>query len=473
MKKMRKIFALLIAMVMVLSMSTMAFAAEDEEPAAAATGSITVKNATLGYEYKAYKVFDATYEGDKVSYKTPAANASLLDDTLFGWSTAADEDGNISVWALEDAAEADIIDWVKANYASFGGTAINGTWDEANSTVTFSGLDFGYYYITSGLGSVVTIDSAVPTQDVYDKNETTPVDPTKTIVSVDGTEKDEVTAADAHVGSVVGFKLAGSTNNWIDKDTIRESWSITDTPTNMTIDVNTVVVKFNGTTLAADAYTAAVADSGALTITVPMVDEKKNSIYPSNLGTDAGLIPIEITYSATITKDAGDNPAKNQIPGSSTEVDTYAFKVTKTDGTNPLPGAQFELWADGAALKFDDNGDGTYTYNANGTVTTLDMTTNTTITIKGLDNSWSYTLKETKVPDGYNQAADVEIAGSKLTKVNDDITTLNLYEETVVNKEGAVLPTTGGIGTTMFYVVGSILVIGAAVVLISKRRMAR
>ena len=107
MKKIKKIFALLVAMVMVLGMSTMAFAAEENEPAAAATGSITVKNAAKGYEYNAYKVFDATYNGDKVSYKTPSANASLLDETLFGVSTVEDEDGNISVWALEDATEED------------------------------------------------------------------------------------------------------------------------------------------------------------------------------------------------------------------------------------------------------------------------------------------------------------------------------------------------------------------------------
>ena len=236
-------------------------------------------------------MFDATYSGDKVSYKTAADNASKLDDTLFGWSTVADKDGNISVWMLETAAETDVIDWVKANYANFGGTAIDGVYDGTNSTVTFSNLDFGYYYITSGLGSAVTIDSAVPAQTVYDKNETTPVDPTKTIVSVDGTAKDSVTSADAHVGSVVGFKLEGSTNNWIDKDTIRESWSITDTPTNMTIDLSTVVVKFNGTELAADAYTASVSESGALTISVPMVDDKKNSIYPAMVACDdAGRI---------------------------------------------------------------------------------------------------------------------------------------------------------------------------------------
>ena len=250
----------------------------------------------------------------------------------------------------------------------------------------------------------------------------------------------------------------------------------------MTIDVSTVVVKFNGTALAANAYTASVAESGALTITVPMVDENKNSIYPANLGTSAGLIPIEITYSATITKDAGDRPAKNQIPGSSTEVYTYAFQVAKTDGKDPLPGAQFELWstkgvADGtaAALTFIDNGDGTYTYSADGTVTKLDMTTNTTISIKGLDNGWTYTLKEVTVPSGYNQAEDITVNGSSLTKVVDgtdtSMTSTALYKETVVNNKGIELPSTGGIGTTIFYIIGAILVIGAGVVLVTRRRM--
>ena len=471
MKNMKKIFALLIAMVLVLGMGATALA---EEPT---TGSITIKNATKGYEYNAYKVFDATYNGTAVSYTTPAANASKLDNTLFGWSTTADANGNISVWKLETASDSDVTNWIAEHYADFGGTAIPGVFDDTDSTVTFNNLDFGYYYITSGLGSTVTIDSAIPTAEVYDKNETTPVDPTKVIVSVDGTSQSDVSTADAHVGSVVGFKLTGSTNNWIDKDTIRENWTITDTPTNMTIDLSSVVVKFNDTALTVGTdYTATVdATTGALTITVPMVDSSNNSIFPANLGTSAGLIPIEITYSATITAAAANAPAKNQIPGSSTEVDTYAFQIAKTDGTDPLPGAQFELWYNGQALTFIDNGDGTYTYSAEGTVTTLDMTTNTTISVKGLDHSWAYILKEITVPSGYNKIEDMTVEGSDLTKVVDGTDTsmasTALSKRTVVNNKGAELPSTGGIGTTIFYIIGAILVIGAGVVIVTKRRM--
>lgn len=165
----------------------------------------------------------------------------------------------------------------------------------------------------------------------------------------------------------------------------------------------------------------------------------------------------------------------------------HAFQVAKTDGTKPLPGAQFELWSNkgdsttnAAALSFTDNGDGTYTYAPNGgecTVTTLDMTTNTEIVIKGLDKIWTYTLKETKVPAGYNQAEDQTIQGSSLTKVVKDTdtarTTTTLFKETVVNKAGGTLPSTGGMGTTIFYVLGAALVIGACVVLVTRRRLSK
>ena len=479
MKKMRKILVLMLAMVMLLSLSITAFATEPDPTAAPTKGSITVQNATKGYEYNAYKVFDATYDGTKVSYKTPEANAALLDDTLFGWSTA-DKDGNISVWMLDTADEEDVIDWVKENYAAFGGTAIPGVFDDTNSTVTFSDLDFGYYYITSGLGSAVTIDSAAPTATVIDKNTATPVDPVKKIIAVDGTTVDNLEEADAHVGSVVTFKVTAATTNWEDEDTIRAEWTTADAATNMFVDPQSIKVKVNDTEITN--FTAAGDGNGGFILNIPLIDADGNSIYPANLGANPGQIPIEITYDAVILEEAAGEPATNEIGGSIVKIYTYAFQVAKTDGTNPLPGAQFELWANGAALTFIDNGNGTYTYykktgeNDTTTVTTtLDMTTNTTISILGLDNKWSYTLKEITVPAGYNPAEDIDIAGSSLTKVTDGMDTsmssTALYKETVVNNQGVELPSTGGIGTTIFYIVGGVMLLGAAVVLISKKRM--
>ena len=510
MKKMKKIFALLIAMVMVLGMSTSVFAASD--------GSITVKNATKGYAYKAYKILDATYKNvpddpettdvdeskTLVSYTPKTPNLFNAESSPWQVGTVADTNGNYNVQLKDGKTADDINTWIKTNLSSF--TAIDANVGvDANGLasakeVKWTGLAYGYYYITSGLGTNVTVDSNTPDVEVYDKNETTPVDPTKTIIEVDGVTADKVTKANAHVGSIVKFQIDARTNNWIDQDTIRTEWEVTDTPTNMTIDLSTVEVKVNGTKLTSG-YTATLT-SGVLKVNIPMVDSDGNSIYPANTldenNTVLGLIPIEITYKATIDAAAASASATNQLPGDNPPppnvINTYAFQVAKTDGKDPLPGAQFELWSakgvtggTAAALKFIDNGNGTYTYSETGTVTTLDMTTNTTIVVKGLDTAWSYILKEITVPSGYNQAADKDIAGSSLTEVATTIvnadgsittTTIDttpastvLYKETVVNNAGTELPSTGGIGTTIFYIIGAILVVGAGVVLVTRRRM--
>lgn len=510
MRKTTKIFALLITILIAIGLSTMAFA---EEPT---TGTITLKNATKGYAYNAYKILDATYEPvaddpattDVDESKTPLVSYTTKTPDLFKgegspWTvgTIADANGNYNVQLATGKTADDVNTWIKSNLSSF--TAIaptTGTTDGLATAkeVVWSGLAFGYYYITSGLGANVTVDSTTPNVEVYDKNTTTPVDPTKTIVEVDGVAAEKVTKANAHVGSVVKFLIEAKTNNWIDQDTIRTKWEVTDTPTNMTIDVSTVEVKVNGTKLNSG-YTATVTD-GVLKVSIPMTDTNGNSIYAANTldegNTIYGLIPIEITYKATIDAAAGSAPAKNQLPGDNPPppvvINTYAFQVAKTDGKDPLPGAQFELWSTkgtqtDAKLTFIDNKDGTYTYSPTGTVTTLDMTTNTTIVIKGLDNAWSYTLKEITVPKGYNQAPDISIAGSKLTKVEETTTTAEgtttttitdttptstaLYKETVENKAGTELPSTGGIGTTIFYIVGAVLVIGTGVVLVTRKRM--
>ena len=504
MKKMKKFLALLITLAMVLSMGMTVFATGETEggdeggdeggtPTAVTTGTITLKNATKGYAYTAYKILDATQkttttgEGDEATTSTSVAYTTKNPEIFKGegspWIVAekADASGNYNVQLAEEKTADDVNAWIKTNIAHFSSIAPGEGVDEdglaSAKTVKWKGLNFGYYYITSGLGANVTVDSTTPDVEVYDKNTTEPEDPEKTIIEVDGVAKDKVTQADAHVGSIVKFQIDAKTNNWIDKDTIRTEWEITDTPTNMTIDKDSVEVKVNGSKLTSG-YSATVTD-GVLKVNIPMIDNKGNSIYAANtLDTNDkiyGLIPIEITYTATIDKEAGDAPAKNQIPGSSTEVDTYAFQIAKTDGTDPLPGAQFELWYNDQALTFIDNGDGTYTYSAEGTVTTLDMTTNTTISVKGLDHSWAYILKEITVPSGYNKIEDMTVEGSDLTKVVDGTDTsmasTALSKRTVVNNKGAELPSTGGIGTTIFYIIGAILVIGAGVVIVTKRRM--
>ena len=174
--------------------------------------------------------------------------------------------------------------------------------------------------------------------------------------------------------------------------------------------------------------------------------------------------------------------SEQKTNGNDVDTDMTDMTVNKTDGTDALKGAQFKLYRTDAKLNLthvdvkvkelsDDDLTAAgvtkaadtiyYTVDREGT-NLIDMTNASTAVVYGLDKDSTYYLEETKAPDGYN--------------LLDEEKEVNLGSETsidVVNKAGAELPSTGGMGTTMFYIVGSVLVIGAAVVLISKRRMAR
>ena len=151
------------------------------------------------------------------------------------------------------------------------------------------------------------------------------------------------------------------------------------------------------------------------------------------------------------------------------ETNTYSFDFDKVDGKNiatKLTGAKFELKRDNTVLPLVVIEEGK-TYRiamSDDTATVTEITTKgTTVTINGLDTDATYYLHETKAPTGYNVLeSDVEVKVGETGKFD---------HQDIKNYKGTVLPSTGGMGTTVFYVVGGILVVGAAVLLISKRRM--
>ena len=167
MKKMKKFFALLIAMVMVLGMSTSVFAAGD--------GSITIQNTVKGKTYTVYKVFDATYSGDKVAYTYDGSNAAFLtalQDDSSPFTVTANTANNYNVALKNGKSPADVSTFLKTQQDNLGNAVKTVTGD--GKTQTINGLDYGYYYITTTTGTTVTIDSAIPSATVIDKNEVIP-----------------------------------------------------------------------------------------------------------------------------------------------------------------------------------------------------------------------------------------------------------------------------------------------------------
>lgn len=170
----------------------------------------------------------------------------------------------------------------------------------------------------------------------------------------------------------------------------------------------------------------------------------------------------------------GDNSTESA--DSTTNTYTYGIPVFKHTGTGEnkqaLAGAEFELYTDAKcteanALKFTKNDAGKYRYDEHGKVT-LTSLNNGMIEIEGIKEG-TYYLKETKAPKGYNLLKD---AIAITIDTNGEIT-INEGEVTQVdvqNNAGSLLPSTGGMGTTIFYIAGALLVLISGVVLIAKKR---
>ena len=510
---MKKIVALLIAMVMVLGISTSVFAAPQEQ------GTLTISNAMKGQTYTAYRVFNAVYTdtsdiSEGVVYTVPSSLESKVTSP-FSVGTAVASNGEKIVELASNTTDAAVLAWVKANYSEFDSNGTQLDYSDIDGTASAQ-LDYGYYYVTSSLGSVITIDSLNSAVTIVDKNESQPVGPTKSITAEDSSIETSLDQANvnlsdnkAAVGSVESFKVTFDATNWVESEesdttagtgtgtkTKVTVWNFTDTATGLNIDVNTLKITVNGTTIYAsgtsvdtvNATTVAGGGENPLTIAIPWVNSTGASLYATQ-NSGSALIPVVVTYDATVTSAAATVVAPNNVEvkyndttkvGNTATTNTYTYKFqidkikNEANDYEALTGAKFQLYsAGGTLLKFDQSGT-IYTFNASGSVDTIDLTENATAVIQGLDYA-SYTLKETQAPNGYNKAADTTIEATDLVRVDGTITDENGIDSdsgvvNVINETGTELPSTGGMGTTVLYIIGAILVVGAAVILIARRR---
>ena len=198
---------------------------------------------------------------------------------------------------------------------------------------------------------------------------------------------------------------------------------------------------------------------------------------------------ILVTYNATLNKDAvidGDGNTnkvtlsygnhQNTVPSEVT-TKSYQFDLVKVDGTTNklLDGAEFEL-ADGETkLSFVKDANGNYRVAAAGEdgATTTITVKNGKVNIYGLAGK-TYTLTETKAPDGYNKLVTSETVNLADGSKTHATIVGSVYKDggvVVENHAGTVLPSTGGMGTTLFYVIGGGLMVAAVVLLVTKKRM--
>lgn len=513
MKGLKKLLTGILAGAMAITMALSAGNAT--EVRAAGDGSITVSNTTQGETYKLYKVFDATYSGTNVAYTYTSKGegddflAALQNETESPF-TVVSNGTSYNVVKKESASDKNVIDFIKKYgptrnedktwTAGYYGDAV--ATDKGNGgSITFRNLDYGYYYITSSLGAIVTIDSALKDVTVIDKNQETTIDKEE---SVDGGTNWEYTGQGTTedpiptqaVGSVVNYKVSGTITQYV--GTKKVTYLLfTDTMSKgltATKDVN-VKVKKNGefidVTSSAEIGYDVQEDKTVTTITVPTVDAGGNFLYASNAD-------YVITYTATINEKALDEVQNNKVTltdnnGSDlgydeTKVVNYHIALTKTDKKGvELAGAKFLLYTskdikDKSTLVpvvlVSGTGDATSKADnvyrvAKSGETGVEMVTGKTgvIIVKGLKNG-DYYFEETEAPAGFNMLTERKHVEAEGYSEQNLIPSINNAHAaiTVINETGSVLPSTGGIGTTIFYILGGILIVAGVAYFIVRRK---
>lgn len=489
-KAMKKLMAALLAVAMVCAMAIPAFAADG----AARTGSITINGAIDGQNYKIYRILNLEANADFTAYKYTINEgwANFVNEHLDVFTV---KNGIVTSTAISNTPEVQALANAAGKYAKDNGLTVAGTATASSPTV--SGLELGYYLVVPDPGVVVnslcSLGTTNPNVTINEKNGKPTI--TKQVEHAAGSP---ASANDATVGDTVKFVVTinaidGKPENYVMHDKMDEG---------LTFDSSSVTVKRGETILEkGTAYELITSPTDGDTFDIKF---KENVVKTNDVFT--------VTYTATLNEKAvvgtpgnknetkltyGDNQRVDAEP---TKTYTWSFNIFKyfMNGTveKALDGAKFILYRKASTNSESENEYAVM--DANGKIqswisgeehaTVLTSPADGKLTMSGLANG-TYYLKETEAPQGYNPLEnDIEI---KITAENwqtPTAPTAKIEYKTstaegasfaeaengtvkVENKTGTVLPGTGGIGTTIFYVVGGGLMVAAAILLITKKRM--
>ena len=484
---MKKLMAALLAVAMVCAMAIPAFATVD----------------ITGHTFEAYQIFAGDLNEGTLSNVTWGHNVTTA--TLLNYLKTA----NAAYSACTDAKDvAEVLSQhndLASDFAKIAADHVTGT-AMATGTGSVTLPSAGYYLIVdttdvankhdaknlsllkvSGATTVTPqVKTDIPTLEkkVKDINDTT------------GVKSDWQDSADYDIGDTIPYKLTatlGKLDNY-DKYYVK----FVDTMDHLTYVANSASVKIDTTELTPTQYKLTW-DETSKTLEIEITDVKA-------LGAGNGSV-ITVKYNATLDDTAvigstgnpneahlvfSNNPngaGYGKTPKDKNIVFTYKVDANKVDpDLNKLPGAAFELFKhvkdSSGNLTWESKGVVNATKNSDGIYTIDNATTVTEFAWNGIDDG-DYKLVEVVTPAGYNTMAELlftvtathsETADAPvlITLSGDtfsgDVNTGVLTSQ-IINNRGTTLPGTGGIGTTIFYVVGGGLMVAAAILLITKKRM--
>ena len=486
MKHMKRFMALFAALALVLAMAAPAFADEGTGAATPEKGKITINNAVSGVTYKFYRIMeieshtsDSPYTG--VVYKANTEWKTFLNDSQ--WKTYFKVNADDTVTVL--SKEADNGAFAKKFAEEAAGAVSGKTVDysvKATGSKVEQEVDLGYYLVVpegwTGVSPVVcSLGTTNPNVTINEKNGKPTID--KKVK--EGSDFGETN--DAAIGDYVEFQLTinvvdGTPENYVAHDTMSAgltfvnegAHSLSITRNDGTLESSNYQVVIEGMT---DKCTFEVKfNDGVLRTNDKVVITYWAKINEKAVVGNAGNTNSAILKYGTNGK-ATCNPTTTYV---------WSFDVHKYTGENTaLAGAKFKVWnsdkSKTAYFKYDATAK-VYKFAGwtavEGAVYEFTTPDDGNIAFEGLD-SGTYYLEEIEAPKGYNKLNDAikfTIADEKASvkgQVSYDTDSTGTIK--VLNKAGTTLPTTGGIGTTIFYLIGGGLMVAAAVLLIAKKRM--
>lgn len=471
---MKKFVSVLLALAMTLALSVSALAAGN--------GTITVDNPKANETYTAYKIFDVSYNADKTAYSYTIKSDSAWFATVKSFADiaangltlteAAGTPGTYVVTTDKFSAPefAKALQTALKDNATLKATGI-ALEAKGDGTVSKDNLDLGYYFVSSDTGALCNLTTTNPTVTIHDKNDI-PFDKVDDKESVD-------------VGEVVTYTITGKVPDTTGFTSY--TYKFTDTMSEGLTFQKDIVVKIGNTDVTSACtitYTPSAEAATGFEVTIPVMNYQNQvgaaiTVTYTAIVNEHAVATVEKNHATlTYSNDPTNSESKTTTPpdeetvySAKIVIDKYAAnKDNAEDTSKKLAGAQFVLY------KMDGTNKLYYKWNTTTEkVEWVERAKADVVTTDGDGAAFfagiadgTYYLEEIAAPAGYNLLKDpveVTVAGSKT-----EIAKLTVTEQ-VANSTGTELPSTGGMGTTIFYVLGGVLMAGAFVLLVVRKRM--